>query len=217
VDRAGIVGEDGATHRGAFDISYLLNIPNMIVSAPKDEDELQHLLYSAINARRPMAVRYPRGHSEGVGLLSDFKTLPLGQAELLREGSQLAILALGSMVFPAFNAAKLLEEQGVSCAVVNARFAKPLDAELILKLAGETHRILTVEENTVAGGFGSAVLELLSRSGQESTQIGCIGLPDKFIEHGRQDLLRAKFDLDSMGIARRVKNFLLTNPPVLSI
>ena len=170
IDRAGIVGEDGATHQGAFDISYLSNIPNMIVSAPRDEDELQHLLYTAVKAGRPMAMRYPRGHGEGVELNPKLQTLEIGKGEILRDGADLAILAIGSMVYPALNAARLLSKEGIECSVVNARFAKPLDSELILRLARKTGRLVTVEENTLAGGFGSAVLELLAKSKVESSK-----------------------------------------------
>jgi 1-deoxy-D-xylulose-5-phosphate synthase len=217
IDRAGIVGEDGATHQGAFDVSYLLTIPNMIVSAPRDEDELQHLLKTAILARQPMAIRYPRGSAEGSALQSSLQEIQIGKAELLKEGSHAAILAFGSMVFPAYDAAWILENEGFSSAVVNARFAKPLDSELILKLARKTHRIITVEENTIGGGFGSAVLKLLNRSDLDMVQTECIGLSDEFVEHGRQDLLRSKFDLDASGIARRVRDLLSTNLPASTL
>ncbi|OHD66177.1 MAG: 1-deoxy-D-xylulose-5-phosphate synthase [Spirochaetes bacterium RBG_13_51_14] len=204
IDRAGIVGEDGKTHQGAFDISFLRSIPHMIVSAPKDEDELQHLLFTAAGSGRPMAVRYPRGRGEGVPLQTDFRELPIGRGELIKNGGDVAILAIGSTVYPAMMAAEQLAEMDIDCAVVNARFAKPLDEDLIIELARKTERILTVEDNAAAGGFGSAVMELLARQ-SVAVRIDCIGLPDRFIEHGPQEFMRAAFDLDADGIVRRVK------------
>jgi 1-deoxy-D-xylulose-5-phosphate synthase len=205
VDRAGIVGEDGATHQGAFDISYLSSIPNMVISAPKDEDELQHLLYTAIKAGQPMAIRYPRGYGEGVALKPDLQLLPIGKGEILKEGLDLAIIAIGSVVYPALNAARLLSDVGIDCAVINARFAKPLDSEMLLGQAKKTLKLVTVEENALAGGFGNAVLDWLAQAGLSQVKVECIGLPDQFIEHGSPELFRAKFDLDSAGIARRTK------------
>jgi 1-deoxy-D-xylulose-5-phosphate synthase len=204
IDRAGIVGEDGATHQGAFDISYLRAIPNMVVSAPKDEDELQHLLYTAVKAGSPMSIRYPRGHGEGTALKTDPEFLPIGKGELLKEGPDLAILAIGSTVYPALNAARVLSDEGIDSAVVNARFAKPLDSVMVLEQARKK-RLITVEENTLSGGFGSAVLELLAQTQTSGVRIDCIGLPDRYIEHGRPDLFRSKYDLDSAGILRRIK------------
>ena len=206
IDRAGIVGDDGKTHQGAFDISYLRSIPNMIVAAPKDENELQHLLFTATKAGCPMAVRYPRGSGPGVSLKTEWQQIPIGKGEILREGKDLAILSIGSTVYPSLEAAKKLSEEGIDCAVVNARFAKPLDSELILNLAAKTKRILTVEENALAGGFGNAVLQLLEEAKFNEVQVECIGLPDKFIDHGPQGLFRSMFELDSEGIARRIKN-----------
>jgi 1-deoxy-D-xylulose-5-phosphate synthase len=205
VDRAGIVGDDGKTHQGAFDVSFLRSVPNMIVSAPKNEDELQHLLYTAVNVGAPMAVRYPRGCGPGVSLESEFRELPIGKGELLRFGNDIAILAFGSSVYHALAAAEQLAENGISCSVVNARYAKPLDEELIISLARKTKKIITVEENVTAGGFGSAVLELLTREDAHAVKIECIGLPDKFIKHGSQDYLRTMFDLDTAGIVRKIK------------
>jgi 1-deoxy-D-xylulose-5-phosphate synthase len=205
IDRAGIVGEDGATHQGAFDLSYLNTIPEIIVSAPKDEDELQHLLFTAVKTGRPMAVRYPRGLGNGIKLKPELELIPVGKGEILREGSDLAIIAIGSSVRPALEAADLLKLESVECTVVNARFAKPLDSELILGIAGKNNRLVTIEENALAGGFGSSVLNLLARSGMGQPKVECIGLPDRFIEHGSPELFRSKFDLDSNGIVRRIK------------
>jgi 1-deoxy-D-xylulose-5-phosphate synthase len=206
VDRAGIVGEDGATHQGAFDISYLNTIPNIIVAAPKDEDELQHLLNTAISSGKPMAIRYPRGNGEGVPLQTEFLKLPLGKGELIKVGSDLSIFALGCTVHPALIAAQMLRPEGIDCAVINARFAKPLDSSLILDQARRTGRLVTIEENIITGGVGSGVLNLLSKNGFHDARVECIGLPDRFIEHGSTELFRAKYDLDSPGIVRRIKS-----------
>lgn len=206
IDRAGIVGDDGKTHQGAFDISYLSNIPNMVVASPKDADELQHMLFTAINAGCPVAVRYPRGNSPDVPMKTEFHQLPIGKGEILRTGQDMAILAIGATVYPALAAAEILAADGIECTVVNARFAKPLDSELILDLAVKTRRILTVEENTLIGGFGSAVLHLLENSSLTGVKTRCLGIPDIFIEHGTQELLRSLFELDARGIARHIKN-----------
>ena len=203
VDRAGIVGDDGKTHQGAFDVSYLRGVPNMAVAAPKDEDEFQNLLYSAVNSGQIMAVRYPRGNGAGGGAPQKLEQLPIGKGELVRPGADAAILAFGSTVYPAVAAAKMMAEDGVQCAVGNARFAKPLDIDLVNELAA-TGRLLTVEENSLAGGFGSAVLEALAGNGRH-VQVECIGLPDVFVEHGTQELLRSIYDLDAQGIVRRTK------------
>jgi 1-deoxy-D-xylulose-5-phosphate synthase len=204
VDRAGIVGEDGATHQGAFDISFLTSIPNMIVSAPKDEDELQSLLYTAVRTGKPMAVRYPRGNGEGAALDPAWHQLEVGRGEEVKNGKDIAILAVGSMVYPAKDAAKILADQGIDAAVFNARFVKPLDSNAILELARRTHRLLTVEENVLTGGFGSGVLDILAKSRLSQVKVERLGLPDHFIEHGNLNYFRSQFDLDSSGIANRV-------------
>ncbi len=206
IDRAGIVGEDGKTHQGAFDISYLRSLPNIIIAAPKDEAELQHLLFTAISANCPIAVRYPRGSGQGVTPKSKLQQLPIGKGEMLRYGNDVAILAIGSTVYPAVAAAEQLATENIKCSVLNARFAKPLDSETILDLATRTKRLVTVEENTLVGGFGSAVVELLQISKVTDVKVERIGLPDQFIDHGPQDLFRSMFGLDSRGIARRVKS-----------
>jgi len=205
IDRTGIVGDDGKTHQGAFDISYLRSIPGMIIASPKDEDELQHLLFTAVNAGQPMAVRYPRGHGEGVPLETNLRLLPVGKGELLRDGHDIAILAIGATVYRALAAAEQLAQEGIDCAVANARFAKPLDSELIIELATRTRRLLSVEENALCGGFGSGVLELISSAKLVDVRVECLGLPDSFIEHGTQELFRAMFFLDSEGIIKRVR------------
>jgi 1-deoxy-D-xylulose-5-phosphate synthase len=203
VDRSGIVGDDGKTHQGTFDISYLMPIPNLIIAAPRDENELQHLLYTAVRADHPMAVRYPRGSGVGVELDNKLHEIPIGKGEILRQGQDVAILAIGATVAPALEAARKLAEKGIEATVVNARFAKPLDAELIKGLAGSTKRLVTVEENALSGGFGSSVIELLQRAGISDIQVKTVGIPDEFVEQGSQAQLRAKYGLDAEGIARK--------------
>jgi 1-deoxy-D-xylulose-5-phosphate synthase len=204
IDRSGIVGDDGKTHQGTFDISYLMLIPNLIIASPKDENELQHLLYTAVKANRPMAIRYPRGSGVGVGLEPTLKEIPIGKGEILREGEDVAILAIGSVVMPALEAADKLAKQGIEAMVVNARFAKPLDAKLITDIAHRIKHLVTVEENAVSGGFGNSVVELLQQSGISDVQIKTIGIPDEFVEQGSQAVLRAKYGLDAQGIAKQV-------------
>ncbi|MFH1646511.1 MAG: 1-deoxy-D-xylulose-5-phosphate synthase [Chloroflexota bacterium] len=204
IDRGGIVGDDGKTHQGTFDISYLTLIPDLTVASPKDENELQHLLYTAVRAGRPMAVRYPRSAGLGVKLDTVLHEIPLGQAEMVRYGDDVAILALGASVAPAVAAAEKLAQKGIGVAVVNARFAKPLDASLINDLAGKVKCIVTVEENVLNGGFGSGVNRLLQESGHCDLTVKNIGIPDEFVEHGTQAVLRAKYGLDADGIVRHV-------------
>jgi len=204
IDRGGIVGEDGKTHQGAFDLSYLSFIPNMVVASPKNENELQHLVYTAVRANRPFALRYPRGSGLGVPLDAELRELPIGKGEVLRVGKDIAILAIGVTVAPSLEASQRLAEKGIEATVVNARFAKPLDSSLILDLARQTRRLVTVEENALAGGFGSAVLGLLESSTIPDLRVERIGLPDEFVEQGPQGLLRAKYNLDADGIERRV-------------
>ena len=204
IDRSGIVGDDGKTHQGTFDLSYLTLIPNLIVSAPKDENELQHLLYTAVRSKHPMAVRYPRGSGLGVELDAELHEIPIGKGEILREGRDVLILAIGAMVAPALEAAEELALNGIEATVVNARFAKPLDAELIIALAGDIKRLVTVEENALSGGFGSSVVSLLEKSGISDIQVKSIGIPDEFVEQGSQAILRSGYGLDAKGIAREV-------------
>jgi len=214
LDRAGIAGDDGKTHQGNFDLSYLGCIPNLIVSAPKDENEMQHLVYTGVAVNRPMAVRYPRGSGPGVALDETLREIPIGRGEVLREGEDVAILALGTTVYPALEAAEKLQETGVGCRVVNARFVKPLDTELILDISKRFERIVTVEENTLSGGFGSALLQLLQGHGVQGVRVKCFGLPDEFVEHGTQAQLRSKYRLDAAGIADQVLSSFpeLSNP-----
>ena len=200
IDRGGVVGEDGETHQGLFDLSYLRHLPNLVLMAPKDENELRDMLYTAVEHPGPIALRYPRGRGVGVAFSSTLSRVPIGKAEVLREGTDLLLLAVGASVYPALEAAASLAQQGFSATVVNARFIKPLDESLILTLAASHGRVLTVEENVVAGGFGSAVLELLADRGLFGVPVKRLGIPDTFVEHGSQDLLRQKYGLDAAGI-----------------
>ena len=205
IDRAGIVGEDGKTHQGTFDLSYLGCIPSLVIAAPSDENEMRHLLYTAVKANHPMAIRYARDSGLGVPMDEHFRELPVGKGEVLKHGDDLAIIAIGSTVAPSMEAAKLLGDKGINCAVVNARFAKPLDSDLILELANRTKRLVTVEENALIGGFGSAVLSLLSNN--TGISLLRIGIPDEFVEHGSQELLRANYGLNAEGITHRILSF----------
>ncbi len=209
MDRAALVGEDGPTHHGAFDIAYLRHVPNMVVMAPKDENELQHMIKTAVEHRGPAAVRYPRGTGWGVPMDQELKKLEIGKGELLRDGGDLAIIAIGNMVYPSVQAAERLADEGISAAVVNARFIKPLDEELILRAARKAGRVVTVEEHVLLGGFGSAVLECLDANRVSGIKTLRIGLPDDFIEHGSQKVLRKKYGLDADGIYKSVKDFVM--------
>ena len=210
LDRAGIVGADGPTHHGIFDIAYLRHLPNMIVTAPKDEGELRMLLYSATKYGAPVSIRYPRGSVTGVDLSVELEEIPIGTAELLREGQDVTILALGSMVNPSLEAAEKLKEAGIDAGVVNARFVKPLDTETILEAAVKTGRLVTVEEGVLQGGFGSAVGELLDEQGVRCP-LKRLGIPDRPIEHGTQTELRRELGLDAEGITRFVRKFIASD------
>ena len=207
LDRAGLVGADGATHQGFYDLAYLRNLPNMVVMAPKDENELRHMLRTAVEYSGPAAVRYPRGAGYGVPLDPDVKTLPVGEAELLRDGEDVLVVALGLPVHPAMEAAAELAGEGVSVAVLNARFVKPLDAARVVALARKVRAVVTVEEHVLQGGFGSAVLEALAEAGVERP-VRCLGVPDRLIEHADPKDVRAELGLDAPGIARAVRELL---------
>lgn len=200
LDRSGIVGEDGETHQGLFDLSYLRHLPNLVLMAPKDEDELRHMLYTAVNHSGPIALRYPRGSGVGVALSPRLQKIPIGQAEVLVQGEDLLILALGATVYPALTAARELAQRKFSATVVNVRFVKPLDHPLLLSLAARHGRVLTVEENAALGGFGSAILEMLSDHGLYGVPVKRLAIPDLFVEHGSQQILRRKYGLDDEGI-----------------
>jgi len=205
LDRAGIVGADGPTHHGLYDLVYLAALPGMVVMAPKDENELRHMLYTAIELGGPAALRYPRGNGLGVAL-EDFRRIEIGKAEILREGSDIAILALGSMVYPCLEAAARVEASGLTATVINARFMKPLDHELISVLAAEKQFLVTAEEGTEAGGFGAAVAALLQDRRIPASLLR-IAVPDRIIPHGAPNLLHAKFGLDVDGIVQRIEAF----------
>jgi 1-deoxy-D-xylulose-5-phosphate synthase len=206
LDRGGIVGADGPTHHGLYDLVYLTALPGMVVMAPKDENELRHMLYTALHVEGPAAVRYPRANGVGMALDAEFKNLEIGKAEILREGRDFAILALGSMVYPCLEAAEKLEPMGLSATVINARFAKPLDDELICCLAAEKQFLVTAEEGTEAGGFGAQVAALL-HDRKIATSILRIAVPDRIIPHGAPSLLHAKYGLDPDGIVERIKAY----------
>jgi 1-deoxy-D-xylulose-5-phosphate synthase len=210
IDRGGLVAEDGTTHHGAFDYAYLRHVPNMVVMAPKDENELQHMLKTALQHEGPASVRYPRGVSLGVEMDSRLEVLPIGKGEVLREGTDVAIVAIGVPVWQAVKAAERLSQDGVSTGVVNARFVKPLDRELIVDVAKQVRYIVTVEEGCRMGGFGSAVLETLSDAGITDVTTKLIGLPDWYIEQGPQDLLRERYGLTAEGIYQSVKELIGT-------
>lgn len=205
IDRAGIVGEDGATHQGSFDLSYLRMIPNLIIMVPKDENEFQHMLKTAVGLKKPVAIRYPRGEGEGAKLDKELKVLEIGKAEILEEGRDLAVIAVGKPVYAAWEAVKELSGEGIRATLVNGRFVKPLDKDLLLGLAARTTKIVTLEENVLAGGFGAAVRELLCDC---NVHIKNIGLPDKFIEHGSCEILRDKYGLSKDKIKQAIKEFL---------
>ncbi len=200
LDRGGIVGEDGPTHQGLFDFSYLRHIPNLIFMVPKDEDELQHMMKTAVECTGPVAFRYPRGRGEGVKRSPILRSVEIGKGEVLREGRDLLILAIGTTVCPSLRAAERLEALGIDAAVINSRFLKPLDEDLITEWAKRIGSVLTVEENVLQGGFGSAVLELIQEKELSSVRVKRLGIPDVFVEHGPPSLLRAKYKGDEAGI-----------------
>ena len=216
IDRGGIVGEDGCTHHGLFDLSYLRNLPNMIVMAPKDENEMRRMLITALKHNGPIALRYPRGPGTGVVLEKDIRPLPIGRAQILKEGQDVLILAIGRSVCEALEAHSELSTMGISATVVNCRFVKPMDSELICDLAKRIPRIITVEENVCQGGFGSAVLETLNEAGFSGFKLERIGIPDTFVEQGPQDLLRSKYGIDAAAIIETAKRLVTFAEPRLA-
>jgi 1-deoxy-D-xylulose-5-phosphate synthase len=205
LDRGGIVGEDGPTHHGLFDLCYLRSLPNMMVMAPKDENELRRMLLTAIEHNGPAALRYPRGSGTGAILENPIQPLPIGKGEILKEGQDVLILAIGRSVCEALDAHSELMQQGISAMVVNCRFVKPLDLDLLCTWAQKIPRIITVEENIRQGGFGSAVLEALNDAGVTGFQLERIGIADRFVEHGPQPILRAKYGVDATAIIQSAK------------
>lgn len=208
IDRGGLVAEDGTTHHGAFDYAFLRHVPNMVVMAPKDENELQHMMKTSLEHNGPISVRYPRGVSLGVKMDATPQTLPIGKGELLKDGTDVAIMAIGVSVWQAMEAAKRLSEEGVSTAVVNGRFVKPIDQELVVDVAKRVRYVVTVEEGCKMGGFGSAVLETLAEAGVSGVRTKVLGLPDWYIEQGPQDLLRERYGLTAEGIYQSVKELI---------
>lgn len=200
IDRGGVVGDDGPTHHGVFDISFLRFVPNLTYMAPKDENELQHMLHTALTLGSPAAIRYPRGSGEDVAMDTDVHTLEIGKGELLREGKDILLLPIGNRVYPALRAAEGLEKLGIDAAVINPRFIKPLDSELICTWAEKTGRIVTIEDNAEHGGFGSLVLETLSAQKLFGIKMHLLGHADHFIEHGPQETLWKNSKLDSPSI-----------------
>lgn len=200
IDRAGIVGDDGATHQGVFDITFLRSTPNITIMAPKDENELQHMLKTAVELPGPCAVRYPRGAGVGCQMDEELKPLPVGQAEVLRQGDDITLIAVGNMVAVAEEAARELGILGVQATVINVRFIKPLDEKSIAHYAGKTGRFITIEEHVLAGGLGSAVLELLEAKGLHQVQVLRLGIADEFVEHAHPSIIHNKYGLNSVNV-----------------
>lgn len=205
MDRAGVVGEDGPTHHGVFDIVFSRSIPNLTVMAPSDENELADMLATALACEGPCAIRYPRAHGSGVPVKSHPEILPIGKARMVAEGSDILIIAIGSMVGPSVEASRTLKQEGISVAVMDARFVKPLDRDLILEKAPTSGVVLTVEEGVLAGGFGSSILELISEEGLEGIVTARLGIPDAFVEHGTRSELLGELGLSAEGIARQAR------------
>ena len=208
LDRGGIAGADGPTHHGIYDMAYLRIFPNMVCMAPKDENELRHMVKTAFETGHPTSLRYPRGNGIGVEMDAELQALPVGKGEVMREGTDATIFAIGNEVWPAMQAAEILEKENINVTVINARFIKPLDDELITKYCQPNARVFTVEEGSLAGGFGSAIMERCAQLGIQHVEFHCIGIPDEYVHHGGQDVLRAQYDLHPEGIAKRVREFL---------
>jgi 1-deoxy-D-xylulose-5-phosphate synthase len=207
LDRAGLVGADGPTHHGTFDLTYLRLIPGMVIMAPKDESELRNMLYTAVQYKGgPIAIRYPRGAALGVELKEGFESLEIGKAEKLKKGNDVALLAVGSMVDYAQKASKILSAEGLDCEIINMRFVKPLDIEILDDIAARHSKIITLEENSLMGGFGSAVLEYFAEKNYKNSVLR-IGLPDHFVDHGTQMELHKLLGIDPEGISEKVKSF----------
>lgn len=204
LDRGGLVGADGPTHHGVFDFSYMRSIPNIVIMAPKDENELQHMLKTAVEHQGPVSLRYPRGEGWGVEMDSEMRRLEIGKAELLREGSDVVIAGIGHTVVYALKAAHDLAALGIDAAVVNARFVKPIDKELFRQLVPRIPNLITVEDHVVAGGFGSAILEFLADEGISEVRVKRLGVPDRFIPHGTQDELRKVCGFDKDAITQAI-------------
>ncbi len=217
LDRGGLVGEDGETHQGVYDLSYLRCIPNMVVMAPSNENELRHMLYTAVEHNGPVALRYPRGNGEGLVLDKEFKKIEIGKGEILEEGSQYAFLAIGRMVGVAKTAHNLLKKEGIQGTVANMRFVKPLDEKLLVSIAKKIKVLVTLEENVGMGGFGSAVMEALQKNGISDCVVKQIAIPDAFIEHGKPQLQREMCGLEAPQVVSAVKLLLQNREPALGV
>src|SRR3954452_9880929 len=211
LDRAGIAGQDGPTHHGIYDMAYLRLFPNMVCMAPKDENELRHMLKTAFETGHPTSLRYPRGNGRGVKLDAELQSLPIGKGEVMREGAAATIIAIGNEVWPSMKAAEILAADGIEVAVVTARFINTLDDELIQRFCKPGSKVITVEEGSLAGGFGTAVMERCEELGLTGVDFHRIGITDEYVHHGTQDVLRAQYDLHAEGIARRVREFVGCN------
>lgn len=208
MDRAGVVGEDGETHQGLFDISFLRHVPNLVFMAPKDENELRHMMFTAFRLGCPVALRYPRGNGEGIPLDENLMDIEVGKGEVLREGTDLTIMAVGNTVYRCIRAAESMGDKGLSVGVINARFVKPIDRELILSVASKGGRIMTVEENVLAGGFGSAVLEVIEAAGISGVRVKRHGVGDIYVEQGTQAQIRHRLGLDAEGVEAAASAFI---------
>lgn len=209
LDRAGLVGDDGMTHHGVYDLSYLRLMPKLVMMVPKDENELRHMLKTSLEYPGPSSLRYPRGSGLGVALDEELHTLPIGKSERLQSGTDVDLWAVGAMVEKARKAADLLKEQGISAGVVNARFVKPLDEEALEAASQKVKLIVTLEENALIGGFGEGVLDALNRHGRlQACKVLNLGIPDKFVLHGKRELLLRDLKLDPEGVAETVKTAL---------
>ncbi|MDV2989324.1 MAG: 1-deoxy-D-xylulose-5-phosphate synthase [Dehalogenimonas sp.] len=208
LDRGGIVGEDGKTHQGIFDLSYTSLIPDLIVAAPADENELQHMLYTATQCGQPMVIRYPRGTGTGLNLDRELKMIPIGKAQLIREGSDVLFVATGASVNAAIEAAGMLEEQGHYAAIINMRFINPLDTDLLREMTRSIKKVITIEENVLSGGLGSRVALFLEITGIKDVDLRCLAIPDEFVKHGTQSQLRADYHLDARGIYQEAVSFI---------
>jgi len=209
LDRGGLVGEDGPTHHGVLDMVYLRGMPRMVVMAPRDQKEFEAMLEFSVTLERPVAIRYPRGGLIGKDRQLPTRSMELGKAEVLKEGKDLAIFAIGSTVYPAMDAAEALERAGIKASVVNARFIKPIDEEALGSILGKTKRVVTVEEGVMEGGFGSAILEFIEKEGIKGVHVKRIGLPSEFIEHGARGELLKKYNLTGEGIYNTIKTELM--------
>ena len=207
MDRGGLSGDDGPTHHGLFDISYLRSVPNLIHMVPKDEDELADMMYTAMLHEGPSAIRYPRGTGPGVAVKEQPVALEIGKAEVIRDGAEVAIFGLGAMLPEAQRLAELLREEGFSAAVINPRFAKPVDRECVADFGGRCGLVVTLEDHVLAGGFGSAVMEALNDL-ELQVPVVRVGWPDAFIEHGKVESLREKYGLTAEAALEKARPYL---------